>query len=182
MSVTKQAGGFSLIEVLVAVLVFAIGVLGVVGLQTVGIQANSDSSTRSQALALAYDMADRMRSNLPAVNATNAADRYDGVTPTIGNCRTRYANSRVGTPVVCTSRQVAADDIADWRLHVARALPTGTAVVCRDATPEDGASVAAAACSGGAADPLVVKVFWLERLRQGAAAATPRRVALMVRP
>ena len=182
MSVRKQAHGFSLIEVLVSVLVFAIGVLGIVGMQTVGLQANTDSSARSQALALAYDMGDRMRSNLPAVNATDATDRYDGVTPGIGNCRMRYANSRVGAPVVCTSRQIAADDIADWRLHIARALPSGTGVVCRDATPDDGTGAAAAACSGAGTDPLVVKVFWLEQLRQGSAAVTPRRVAMMVRP
>jgi type IV pilus assembly protein PilV len=177
-----QAGGFSLIEVLVAVLVFAIGVLGVVGLQTVGMQANSDSSTRSQALALAYDMADRMRANLPAVNATTSTDRYDGVTPAINNCRMRYANAQVSTPSVCTPPQIAADDIADWRLYVARALPNGTGIVCRDATPDDGTDAAAAACSGAGTDPLVVKVFWMERLRQGSVAATPRRVAMMVRP
>lgn len=57
------AGGFSLIELLVAVLVMGIGVLGVTALQLVSLQNNRDALVRGEAVQLAYDMMDRIRAN-----------------------------------------------------------------------------------------------------------------------
>lgn len=55
--------GFSLIEVLVAVLVLAVGLLGMAGLQAVTLQNGQSAYMRSQATILAYDIMDRMRVN-----------------------------------------------------------------------------------------------------------------------
>lgn len=59
--------GFSLMEVLVAVMVLAIGLLGLAALQTQGIRFNQDAYTRSQATMLAFDIMDRMRANREAL-------------------------------------------------------------------------------------------------------------------
>jgi type IV pilus assembly protein PilV len=61
-----KAQGFSLIEVLVAVLVLAIGLLGVAALQINATRANQSAELRSQASMLAYFMLDAMRANREA--------------------------------------------------------------------------------------------------------------------
>ena len=65
----RAARGFSMIELLVAVLVMGIGVLGITGLQMVSLQNNRGALTRADAVQLAYDMLDRMRANPGAAYA-----------------------------------------------------------------------------------------------------------------
>lgn len=55
--------GFSMIELLVAVLVLAIGLLGVAGVQLLSMQQTSNSNMRSQATLAAQDVAERVRAN-----------------------------------------------------------------------------------------------------------------------
>ncbi|MDZ7684296.1 MAG: type IV pilus modification protein PilV [Gammaproteobacteria bacterium] len=55
--------GFSLIEVLVAVLIMAVGILGIAGLQVVSMQMNRSALFRVEALQFGNDMLDRMRAN-----------------------------------------------------------------------------------------------------------------------
>jgi type IV pilus assembly protein PilV len=64
-----KSKGFSLIEVLVAVLVLAIGLLGVAALQINATRANQSAELRSQASMLAYFMLDAMRANREAARA-----------------------------------------------------------------------------------------------------------------
>ena len=59
----KRQGGLSMIELLVAVLVLAIGVLGITALQMVSLQNNRGALFRAEAVQLAYDMMDRIRAN-----------------------------------------------------------------------------------------------------------------------
>lgn len=56
----KQTGS-SLLEVLVAVVILAFGLLGLAGLQLNSVKSSHSAYLRSQATLLAYDMADRMR-------------------------------------------------------------------------------------------------------------------------
>lgn len=62
----KQQRGASLIEVLIAIVVISIGLLGLAGLQTSSIKSNHSSYLRSQATLLAYDLSDRMRASRSA--------------------------------------------------------------------------------------------------------------------
>ena len=55
--------GFSLVELLVAILVLAIGLVGLAALQIAGVRSNQIAYYRSIATQFAYDMADRMRAN-----------------------------------------------------------------------------------------------------------------------
>lgn len=59
---TRQQG-FGMIEVLVAILVIAIGLLGIAGLQARATSSEFESYQRSQAVSLAFDMAERIRTN-----------------------------------------------------------------------------------------------------------------------
>jgi len=58
--------GFSLLEVLIALLVLAVGLLGIAALQGIALKTNHGAYLRSQATFLAYDMMDRMRANRTA--------------------------------------------------------------------------------------------------------------------
>jgi len=58
-----RSSGFTLLEVMIALVIFSIGLLGLAGIQSAGIRNNQLSYTRTVATQLAYDMADRMRNN-----------------------------------------------------------------------------------------------------------------------
>lgn len=60
----KSCKGYNLLEMLVALLVISIGLLGVATLQTRGQQFNYFAYMRTQSTFLAYDLMDRMRINL----------------------------------------------------------------------------------------------------------------------
>lgn len=78
----RRSSGFSLIEVLVALLVLAIGLLGLAALQAQGLRFNHDAYVRTQATHLAYDIIDRMRANPTSAAAYTAADPAAGCNPT----------------------------------------------------------------------------------------------------
>lgn len=99
--------GFSLIELLVAVLVMGIGVLGVTALQMVSLQNNRDALQRAEAVQLAYDMMDRIRANpegAPAGAAYGGLGIGDGP-PAAPDC---LANN-------CSQAQIVAFDQASWK-------------------------------------------------------------------
>ena len=64
----NKNAGFTLIEVLIAMLVLAVGLLGLAGLQATSLRNNQSAYNRSQATQLAYDLADRMRANFTEAN------------------------------------------------------------------------------------------------------------------
>lgn len=105
----KQSG-FTLLEILVAMLVLSIGLMGLAGLMASSMRNNLSASHRTQATWLAYDIIDRMRAN-----------RSSAIT---GN----YATS-LGAPVACTvvapTGTVPAQDIAAWKSQLDCVLPAG---------------------------------------------------------
>ncbi len=97
--------GFSLLEVLVAVIVFSIGLLGLAALQMSGLKDNQSAYFRTEATVMAYDMADRMRLN----RAVAEAGGYNlAITD----------NAPGGTTLVDTDR-------ATWLTTIANTLPVG---------------------------------------------------------
>jgi type IV pilus assembly protein PilV len=110
MAPRHAASGFSMIELLVAVLVMGIGVLGIAALQMVSLQNNRAALIRADAVALAYDMMDRIRAN-PLGNVPGLA--YDGLEleadpPNATNCSTND----------CTAAQMVAFDSALWKCQL----------------------------------------------------------------
>ena len=118
-TIRKQAG-FTLIESLVAMLVLAVGMLGVAALYIEGLRSGQASVARTTAVALAADMADRIRAN-PTVPAS-----YAGAGPGANN-------ACVNGPAACTPAQVAQDDWFWWLQDLQGRLPVGaTAVIASD--------------------------------------------------
>ena len=69
--------GFTLVEVLVAVFVLAIGILGMAGMQAVGVRESQNTYYRTQADMLANDIIDRMRANRAAVASDTVIPLYN---------------------------------------------------------------------------------------------------------
>lgn len=146
--------GISLIEVMVALIIFSVGLLALAGLQSSSLIENQVSYLRSQAVMLAGDMADRMRANPQAVENGdyNNATAVAGGSP-VGACFTAAG---------CTPANMADHDRAVWGDALDTVLPRGQGVVCVDSTPQDG-TAAAPACDGGTVGGMsmqVIKVFW----------------------
>ena len=73
---TRQRG-LGIIEVLVALVVVSLGVLGIAGMQMTGMQHGTGSLNRAKALAFAEDMAERLRVNTDGGIANPLYDRFD---------------------------------------------------------------------------------------------------------
>lgn len=108
----RRSGGFSLIELLVAVLVMGIGVLGVTALQMVSLQNNRAALVRAEAVQLAYDMMDRVRAN-PAGAPPGAS--YDGLA--VGDGPPAVANL-CGAGGACSEAQMVTFDQAMWKCQL----------------------------------------------------------------
>lgn len=112
MATTNRTGGFTLLEVLVAMVVLSIGLLGLSGLQTTGLRNNHSAFLRSQATLVTTDIIDRMRANRTAAFNGDYDINYTS-TPTHIVCTSG-----------CTALQVAQMDVELWRAYVER-LPAG---------------------------------------------------------
>jgi len=109
----KQPQGFSLIELLVAVVVMSIGVLGVAALQTVSLQQNRNALIRADASQLANDLLDRIRANPTGTYAPVAI----GAAPASAtNCYTQ----------TCSVAQMATFDISSWKCQLNSTDTDGT--------------------------------------------------------
>lgn len=100
--------GFSLLELLVALVVFSVGLLAVAGLQTVSKQANFEAIQRTAASQIAYGLLEDMRSNADAIDVYLASgvlgDGSRGNEPA-PNCQGNAS---------CSPAQKAAHDLWFW--------------------------------------------------------------------
>ncbi len=106
-------GGFTLLEVMIALVVLSFGLLGMALLQTSALRAGQSANYRSQATILAYDLADMIRANRLQAAAYGLIDNDDIIT-TAANCNT--------PPGANTARYVA--DRLTWICNVQRSLPS----------------------------------------------------------
>lgn len=116
---TKSTRGFSLVEVLVALLVLSIGLLGLAALQTTSLQFNTGSYYRTQATFLAYDILDRMRANPAGVSAGN----YDVATAAAA-AAAKADTTSCGTG--CSVTDLAKYDLGEWYRRMEGVLPGST--------------------------------------------------------
>ncbi len=101
--------GFTLLEILIAVVILSVGLLGLAGLQARSLQANQSALMRSQATVLAYDMVDRMRANRAIARA--------------GGYNQLLANAPPAAGVI------QGDDIIAWLADIGRKLPAGDGAI-----------------------------------------------------
>ena len=115
----RYAAGFSLVEVLIALVIMSVGMLGIAGLYVEGMKAGRTSTFRHHAVTVAGDIADRIRAN------PRGGVDYEGPG---GN------NNCVLGNVDCNEAQMAANDIALWKAQADAMLPNGTVTITYDDT------------------------------------------------
>tara|TARA_R110002050_G_scaffold1244_4_gene8635 strand:+ start:68520 stop:68966 length:447 start_codon:yes stop_codon:yes gene_type:complete len=106
----QKIKGFSLLEVMIAVFVLAIGLLGLAHLQVTTLQHNERANLRSQASALSSDIFDRMRANQIAAVAGDYNLGVDDDPPVALNT-------------------MAEIDISEWLANVNNFLPNGDGAI-----------------------------------------------------
>lgn len=115
-----RQSGFGLIEALVALFVFSIGLLGVIAMQANSLKDNRGALWQSQAVWAAYEIADRMRANIAGLEV-NEYDATDTATlPTDPLC----------ILTGCTPADLADTDILEWAGNIS-ALPSGRGMITR---------------------------------------------------
>lgn len=119
--------GFTLVEVLVSMVILAIGLLGLAALQARALKDNQDAYYYSQASLLAYEMGDRIKAN-----QAYWGERRDSngiiITPTELNSIPDPSSARDCTSPdeTCTPEEMAAFDFNYWQTAVQRILPAPT--------------------------------------------------------
>lgn len=117
-SINRHQSGFALIESLIAIVVMALGILGILGVQMRTLTDTSTTLRRAQAVRLIEDLSERMKVNPNALrNASSFASAFDD-THSIGSCASG-----------CNLTQLAAYDLADWKRTVSNTLPQGKASI-----------------------------------------------------
>jgi type IV pilus assembly protein PilV len=176
----RKADGFTLIEVLVALLLLATGALGAGVMVLAAHRAGQQSSLTSAASQLAARVGESMRANPGASGAADGLNPYlqldydalaDGAPADSGDC----------SAALCDSASLAAADLSAVRRTLYDAYPLGRIKICRDGQWWDPSALAMRwECDGAGGAPVVVKIGWRQRLAAGGAAAgeAPVLVAL----
>ncbi len=119
MQLKQQNTGFTMFEVLITMVILSIGLLGLAGMQVNGLKNNHLSYARSQATLLAYDMSDRMRSNMAGVEA-GSYNSLSGDPP---------SNPPDCDADLCSPATMATYDYAKWSEALGKNLPKGEGAV-----------------------------------------------------
>lgn len=119
-NIQKQQA-FTLVEVMVAMVIFSVGLLGLAGMQSLGLTNNQTAYLRTVAMQQSYNMSDRMRIN-SGVGSGLAAGSYDAITglPALGT------DCLIAT---CTPTALAAFDHFEWNTNNDALLPQGQGTV-----------------------------------------------------
>ena len=158
--------GMTLIEVLVTLIIISIGLLGVAGLQVVGIKQTANSGMQTQAMLLAGDLIERIRANRSAIVDGN------GLTITMAAygkaAGTAFPTGPAGTCTVgagCSPADMARTDLFNWSRAIQNSLPvvastlTNNMFICLDSNTTD-----ALPCDG-LGSTVVVQLAWLDSTR-----------------
>ncbi|SHN14226.1 type IV pilus assembly protein PilV [Pseudomonas asturiensis] len=122
-----RQNGMTLIEVLVSVLILAIGLLGAAAIQLNALKYTDSATLRSQASFIAYDMMDRIRANVDGNASAN------GTT----NVLATYALANLSAAPVANLNVARDQDLADFRTNItAFAGATGTGIINVSKAPE----------------------------------------------
>lgn len=147
------AAGFSLLEVMIAMAIISVGLLGVALLQSTSLRGTQLTNERSQATMLVYDMLDRVRAN----RANAAAYGLVREGNFVGDGRTGQC-----APAAAVPAQRWAADRVDWVCAVRRALPEARGRV----------TITGSNPATGVAAIVEARIEWCDE-RSGAVGGTP---------
>ena len=154
------AVGMTLIEVLVALVIFALGMLGAGGLMLASLRSGQFSRNASMATSLARDYSDIMQMIPPTVIATAGGATNTFTIDTASPPALPAQRCKTGD---CTPTEMINMAVWDWSRRVISSLPGGRAVICKDTEPRETSGAAAGLyrweCND-TGDLMVVKFGW----------------------
>jgi type IV pilus assembly protein PilV len=120
---TRKPAGFSIVEVLVALVVLGVGMLGIASLYITTLRSSGSAISRMQAVNLASDLGDRIRANRAAGTAYALSE--------IGELDDE-SDACLGADKNCSPADMAAYDLNLWQRQVVGTLPSAQATVVVD--------------------------------------------------
>ena len=138
--IKNKQKGFTLIEAMIAVVVFSFGLLGVAGVMLVAVKSNHNGYMRSQATFLAHSIVDAMRRNSWAVWTNVYNGDYEGFesvddvcvnVPTPGDPSATPPTFATGG---CGCTAVANRDTQQWSNMITNTLTNGAGTISCDTT------------------------------------------------
>ncbi|WP_394754831.1 type IV pilus modification protein PilV [Crenothrix sp.] len=136
--------GFTLVEVLVATVIMAIGLLGLAAMQTIALKDNQDAFFYTQASSLAYEMSDRIKAN--AVAWQDAAS-IPADTPCDKSC---------DFAAPCSADEMATFDYCAWQSNVRSRIAGATATVAASPVLDPLSTV----CTDNTGSRLCLTISW----------------------
>jgi len=148
--------GFTLVEMLVALFVLALGIAGAAGLQTLAIRTGQEAARLADGARLLASLAERMQANPLAMALDDGANPYLELDHDAGAGLPASPGLCYGA-AACDAARLARFDVFETAQAVSGRYSGGRIKVCRDA----GAG-ASWECSGGGGAPLVARLGWRE--------------------
>lgn len=125
---SSRQSGVALVEALVALLILALGVLGLARLQVSALTESRNTNARAVAVQLAADLSERMQSNADIRRTNPDPSPYE-----TGWGEPAAAETNC-LATACNSQDLAAFDLRAWKLNLQALLPGGDAQVFRSDT------------------------------------------------
>lgn len=125
----NKSSGFTLLEVMVALVIFSVGLLGLAGIQGTALQNNSSAYMRTIAMQQSYNMADLIRANTAADGSINSEFLPVSLSISVEPSDCSVNNKTT----VCSALEMAKFDIHQWQKDLAEQLPSGKGSVTRTA-------------------------------------------------
>ena len=128
----NKLSGFTLLEVMVAMLIFAVGMLGLAGIQAISLQNNNTAYLRTIAMQQSYNMSDLLRASSDFDGSVDS--NYAAVTTSLGTAPSPNCFLNVNDiSTHCTSSQMALFNIYHWKNRLASksGLPSGRGKVTK---------------------------------------------------
>ena len=136
MFLIKRQAGAGLIEVLIAVLVLAVGLLGFAAMQTQAMRSNYETLQRTRASLLAEEILDRMRANLNEAAFRDSyviqmADDKPVIDENLDCEDASNTNVANGTGPACSEDEMADWDLVQWLDRIDSIIPGGDGAITR---------------------------------------------------
>lgn len=160
----RPNAGFTMVEVLVAVLLLAVGLVGALAMQAHAMRTRQESALQTEALQAAATLADRIRANA-AQSSAYLGFEFDSAA----------GAGASDSPAACTSApcdpvSIAQLELHEFHQHLVAALPLARAVICRDSAAGPDGQLQWP-CTGAADAPVVIKIGWRSRRPDGSSAS-----------
>jgi type IV pilus assembly protein PilV len=125
----SAAGGFSLVEVLVALVIIGIGLLGIAKLQALAYASTGTSALRSLAALQASSLASAMHANRNYWSVVSAGFNYRFAGTTITTTDATLTGTSTACTSLCTGGALATHDVQQWVTAVKGVLPNATGTI-----------------------------------------------------